>query len=204
MDDFQQQLIVTILDELVFALIVGVMLIIFGYKLNKKLETLKSQQALLIEESKLKFSRLLEFRERQLAEFYWPLVFRLEIDKVVWHEVLKIQDDSSQGRERASKIVEEYILPNDKAIQRILESKSHLSENEAQALELALRYVGNAAAYKAEQLGGLDSDRPVQRDQRLTHEFHKSLREAALRLQKKYDQELEDSGIEKRSASAGQ
>jgi len=77
---FRQQLLVTLLDKLLIALI----LVLAGLWANQHFETFKSKQTQHAEVVAAQAG----FIQRQLTEFYWPILFRLEKDNAVWTRIM--------------------------------------------------------------------------------------------------------------------
>ena len=89
--DFSEQLLLKIVDSG----IIGLVLLIIGYWLNKSLSRFKNDQAKLLELEKQnltlknsivqdKRERLLENINNQLSKFYYPIYYRLQKDDALW------------------------------------------------------------------------------------------------------------------------
>src|SRR5262249_28359882 len=167
------------------------------FVLHKSLETFKAGQARLVEAFKseenfrsemrrLQTEKELDFRERQLTEFYWPLFIRLEVDTAVWGRILEKRQEDARNRALAEAIEKDLILRNHDASLELLRSKIHLSEDDPQTFELAMRYVRHVAVYKALRVSGDNQRFPYDLGEPWPADFAKEIRETARRLQAEY------------------
>jgi hypothetical protein len=133
---FEQQLLITVVDKL---LIAGVILLA-GWGLNRLLERLKSHLALRNEFAKLRDAKELEFLDKQLSQFYYPLYIRLHIDGAVWNRILDKRSGNDELRRRVGDAIEKnVILPNHEEMVRIIQSHINLAESDGTAFGLMLR-----------------------------------------------------------------
>jgi hypothetical protein len=156
--DFVPKLILTIVDKGALALIA----ILFGYWISRKLEAYKADQQrvmalerdkanLAAELERARRTRDLEFREKQLSQFYWPICFRFMKDTAIWKLVPQLYGKASKrisdqvGRE----IELNYLIKNHEEIVAIMESNIHLAQADAELLQMIGDYVRHVAAYKA-------------------------------------------------------
>lgn len=154
-----EKIIVLVIDK---ALLGGIVLVV-GYQLNKRFEIFKNdinqryrQRQLIAElENQLAISQYnaeLEFIERQISEFYWPIYLRLEKDNVMWKRIKSLSAEKNVLPEAASEAIEkDFILKNHQEIVEIIESKIHLAGDSANGKELIdelLKYIKHVAVYK--------------------------------------------------------
>jgi len=105
---FYEQLILTLIDKLA----IGVLLLFASFILNRAIESYKSRKAIETQMAKIRDEKRLEFLERQLSEFYWPLYIRLEKDRAVWERILDIDNEEDNLEQRLGVAIEkEVILP---------------------------------------------------------------------------------------------
>jgi len=112
-------------------------------------------------------SRQIEFIEKQLSLFYYPLLIRLEKDNVTWKMILdkRIGDNSLQ--ERIGKNVESnIILPNHDEMIQIIEQNSYLSQDEPTE-KMLVQYIKHVAVYKAIRQSGDENTFPMNYDKSL-------------------------------------
>ncbi|MBD2163848.1 hypothetical protein H6G04_05450 [Calothrix membranacea FACHB-236] len=164
----------TIIELVVDKVLIGGIVLVAGYWLNKRFEIFKSetnekyhQRQLIAElehQQKQQISELeneiamarhnaeLEFIERQISEFYWPIYLRLEKDNVMWKRIKSLSPEQNVLPEAASMAIEkEFIIKNHQEIVDIIESKIHLAENSNNGKDLInelLKYIKHVAVYK--------------------------------------------------------
>lgn len=154
-----EEIIVLFVDKL----LIGGIVLVAGYWVNKRFEKFKaetnreySQKQKIFElENQLTLSRLnteLEFIERQISEFYWPIYLRLEKDNVMWQRIKSLSSAKNVLPGAASDLIErDFILKNHQEIVEIIESKIHLVGNAINSRELInelLQYIKHIAVYK--------------------------------------------------------
>ncbi|MGI0484617.1 hypothetical protein ACN4EK_04210 [Pantanalinema rosaneae CENA516] len=163
-----------LVELIVDKLLLGGIVLVAGYWLNKRLEMFKNdmneksrQRQLIAElenqqkrqiaelENQLAMERYnaeLEFIEKQISEFYWPIYLRLEKDNVMWKRIKSLSPENNVLPESASAAIEqEFILKNHQEIVEIIESKIHLAENSANSRELInelVKFIKHVAIYK--------------------------------------------------------
>ncbi|QIR36299.1 hypothetical protein HCG51_05700 [Tolypothrix sp. PCC 7910] len=164
----------TIIELVVDKVLIGGIVLVAGYWLNKRFEVFKNetnekyhQRQLIAEleqqqqqqiselENQITMARHnaeLEFIERQISEFYWPIYLRLEKDNVMWKRIKSLSNEQNVLPEAASIAIEkEFILKNHQEIVEIIESKIHLAENANNGKDLInelLKYIKHVAVYK--------------------------------------------------------
>ncbi len=139
------------IELVVDKLLIGGIVLVSGYWLNKRFEVFKNetnekynQRQMIIElenkqkqqifelENQIVFARYnaeMEFIESQISEFYWPIYLRLEKDNVMWKRIKSFNMGENVLPDSASNILEkEFILKNHQEIVEIIESKIHLAE----------------------------------------------------------------------------
>ncbi|OUL30495.1 hypothetical protein [Nostoc sp. 106C] len=163
-----------IVELVIDKILVGGIVLVAGYWLNERFEIFKNetnekyhQRQLIAElehqqqqqiselENQIAIARYnaeLEFIERQISEFYWPIYLRLEKDNVMWKRIKSLSSEQNVLPEAVSVAIEkEFILKNHQEIVEIVESKIHLAENAANSKDLInelLRYIKHVAVYK--------------------------------------------------------
>jgi hypothetical protein len=163
-----------IIELVVDKVLLGGIVLAAGYWLNKRFEIFKNetnakyhQRQLIAElenqqkqqiaelENQLAIARHnaeLEFIERQISEFYWPIYLRLEKDNVMWKRIKSLGSDKNALPEAASEMIEkDFILKNHQEIVEIIESKIHLAGNSGNSSELIkelLQYIKHVEVYK--------------------------------------------------------
>lgn len=164
-----------LIELVVDKVLIGGIVLIAGYWLNKRFEIFKSdinekyrQRQILVDlenQQKQRVAELeqeivlarhqaeLEFLERQISEFYWPIYLRLEKDNAMWQRIATLGARDHALPDSAGEIIErDFILKNHDEIVAIIESKIHLAEqveNSQELIEELLKYLKHVAIYKA-------------------------------------------------------
>ncbi|ABA23529.1 conserved hypothetical protein [Trichormus variabilis ATCC 29413] len=165
-----EKIIELVLDKI----LLGGIVLVAGHWLNKRFEIFKNetnekyyQRQLIAElenqqkqqvselENQIAIARYnaeIEFIERQISEFYWPIFLRLEKDNVMWKRIKSLSPEHNVLPEAASDAIEkEFILKNHQEMVEIIESKIHLAENANNSKDLInelLKYIKHVAVYK--------------------------------------------------------
>jgi hypothetical protein len=186
---FQEQLILTVVDKM---LIAGVLLLA-GWGLNRLLEKLKSELAIKNEFAKLRDAKQLEFLEKQLSQFYYPLYIRLHIDGAVWTRILDKQNGNDELRQKVGAAIERnIILPNHEAMVKIIEGNIHLAESDALAFNQMLSYVRHVAVYRAMRESGCQDKDPISLGEPWPSKLLPIIEATTYKLQTDYDRLLVD------------
>ena len=129
--------------------------------------------ARIIESDALARAKGLDFLERQLAEFYWPVYIRLQTDNEMWERLQALSatpvavdspDDSIERAEPiehavARRIERDIVLPNHAALVKIIQSKIHVAAAGEELETELLYYLKHVAAFRAlRTLGIIDKD----------------------------------------------
>jgi hypothetical protein len=218
---FRQQLIITLVDKLA----IGALLIFAGYFFNRLLESFRTDQGKLLkafeaqqtltldafrskrsfenELAKLRDAKNLEYLERQLSEFYWPIYMRLFVHRAVWEKVSPKQTPRDEVINRIGSAIEaNFILPNHEEVVRILQSNIHLAEGNTPAFNLMLRYIRHVAVYKAIREAECHDKMPSDLDEPYPSELLTVIRDTAHRLQNRYDSLIESMNAESTKTTA--
>ena len=141
-ENCQMALSEKIMELVIDKVLLGGIVLAAGYWLNKRFEIFKNetnekyhQRQLIAElenqqkqqiselENQLAISRHnaeLEFIERQISEFYWPIYLRLEKDNVMWKRIKSLSAEKNVLPEAASEAIEkDFILKNHQEIVEI-------------------------------------------------------------------------------------
>jgi hypothetical protein len=164
----------TIIESVIDKILIGGIVLVAGHWINKRFEIFKNetnekyhqrqliaelenqqQQQISILENQIALARHnaeIEFIEKQISEFYWPIYLRLEKDNVMWKRIKSLSPEKNVLPEAASVAIEkEFILKNHQEIVEIIESKIHLAENATNSKDLInelLSYIKHVAVYK--------------------------------------------------------
>ena len=194
---FTEELILKVIESGVIALV----LLIIGHWLNKNLSKFKNEQAKMLELEKQnnalqntllqdKRTRKLEKINKQLAEFYFPIYYRLQKDDATWKLSRRLNPENDSLPHEASDIVEnDYLIPNHKEILQIIQSKSHLINYDPDFHEQIRRYIRNVAVYTTiRQTKTLHQFNPDHFDAVYPARFKEMIEANISKLQQEYDQ----------------
>jgi hypothetical protein len=194
--DFLPKLILTIIDKGAFALIA----IVFGYWISRRLEAYKAdqQRVMALERDKANLSaelerarrtRDLEYREKQLSQFYWPICFRFMKDTAIWKLVPHLYSKASKrisdqvGRE----IELNYLIKNHEEIVAIMESNIHLAQADPELLQMIGDYVRHVAVYRALRATNTYDLNPIDVGEPLPKDLLAKFEDQKTRLQSEFD-----------------
>ncbi len=192
METFSDKLWLSIIDKA----LIGVILLCVGYYVNRTLEAFKSKRAIENELIKMKHTKLVDYMDRQLSQFYWPLYIRLHIDQAVWERILDKRKDDELLSKVADKIESDFIIKNHEEIVKIIESNIHLMESDGELFSLLKAYLRHVAVYKAMRSSGCNDKFPFDLGEPWPKGLLKSVTGNAYKIQKKYDDLLEALAIE--------
>jgi hypothetical protein len=157
MKELDDQLVVVLVDKA----LIGFLLIVLGFWLNKRLEIVRASRnlmhALIQQRQKVEDEltmaqrdRRLELLERQLSSFYWPLYLHLQKDNVMWKRIGHLADKAGNPlpADAGYAVERGYILPNHAEAVALIEKNAHLVDDKDLFAEL-LHYVRHVAVYQA-------------------------------------------------------
>jgi len=217
MSEQESKVFITLLDKGLLALI----FVIVGFFMNRALEEFKTQQQMMLDSareertaaleslrsdralqndlSKLRVSKDLEYSERQLSELYWPVYTYLEIDRSLWAKIYELRRGNERDKQLADRIQDEYIVPNDDEILKLIKSKNQLSETDPVGIDLAKRFIKEAAVFRIERALAKESGLPPQvlRDQSWREDFYKHTVATAWVVQNRYERLKKSMGARK-------
>lgn len=203
-----------IIELVIDKVLLGGIVLAAGYWLNKRFEIFKNetnekyhQRQLIAElenqqkqhisalEDQIAIARYnaeLEFIERQISEFYWPIYLRLEKDNVMWKRIKSLSSEKNVLPESASEAIEkEFILKNHQEIVEIIESKIHLAENSSNSKELInelLKYIKHVAVYKTiRSIKELQIFNPIDLNEPFPEKIHPLIENNFRELQNRYE-----------------
>jgi hypothetical protein len=135
----------------------------------------------------------LDFLERQLTEFYWPLFFQLQKNNTVWERVLsKKNPDDALAAEIDYKIQREYFYPNNEEMAKIIETKYHLAQPDKELENFFVRFMRHQAVFKAIRDSGKQDFDPVRFEEPWPWPkgFFEAIEKRVKFLQKQFDEEI--------------
>ncbi len=170
----KEDLIKIIVDKGLLSLII----LIAGYWLNKYLEINKQATAFRNKIKESNREKALSTTEKQLANFYYPIYFRLQKDNAIWR--LSPQLSNKQGKLpiEANEVIEnEFILKNHREIIAIIENNIQFIEVNEELQAAINMYIKHFTVYdvvrKTEALKHLN---PIDFDAPFPKKFEKIIK----------------------------
>lgn len=195
MTDFLQKLILILLDKGVLAITA----LLIGYWISKRLEQYRSDQqrmsalerdkvVLENELDKLKRTRQIEFKEKQLSQFYWPIHFRFAKDSAIWKIVPQLSDQATAVPDKVGREIElNHLVKNHEEIVSLMEANIHLAQPDAELLRGISAYVRHVAVYSALRSTNTYNLNPIDVGEPFPKELIASLEARLKKLQSEYD-----------------
>jgi hypothetical protein len=137
----------------------------------------------------------IDFKGRQLTEFYWPIYVRLQKDNAVWNRILDRDKTDDVLRKVAVEIENKEILPNHDQIVETIQTKIHLAQPDAAFQAALMRYVRHVAVYKAMRSAGVNDRDPVSLNEPWPRDLFDLVKSRTERLQEEYDALVASSGL---------
>jgi hypothetical protein len=179
---FRQQLLLTIIDKA----LIGLLIAVAGFWLNRYLEAFKSRQSLQNELKKVRDQKQIELLEARLSHLYWPVYLHLQMDNVVWERILERKSQNPIKAALAAQIEKDFILPNHEAACQIIKSNIHLADLDPQLIEILLKYVRHVAVYRAIRATGNTETDPLDVGEPWPYDVFPAIEKATLLHQKEF------------------
>lgn len=194
---FTEQLVLKIVDSG----LIGIILLIIGYWLKKSISRLQTDQAKFLELEKqniiLRNNVAKDKRERiltniniQLANFYYPISYRLQKDDALWRLSPQLSNRGKSLPMEANDIIEnDYIIKNHLEVVNIIESKSHLIEIDSEFQEQIRAYIKHVAIYNTiRKVDSLKKLNPIDLGSDYPKKFQEMIELKIKELQVKHDE----------------
>jgi hypothetical protein len=139
----------------------------------------------------------MDFKARQLTEFYWPIYVRLQKDNAVWDRILDQDKADEILKKVAVEIETKEILPNHEQIVHTIETKIHLAQPDRKFQDALMRYVRHVAVYKAMRNVGVNDRDPISLDEPWPEKLFEMVKSRTEKLQAEYDALVASSGLDK-------
>lgn len=133
----------------------------------------------------------IEFLERQLSLFYWPLYIHLQKNNIVWDHLVNGTSINFKAKTTVDKqLYQNFFLPNHEAILKLIEANIHLAQPDEELERLLLRFIRHVAVFRAIRDGGLQNTDPVDVGEPWPTELFPAVEQRLRGLQQQYDQEI--------------
>lgn len=130
----------------------------------------------------------LDFMERQLTEFYWPVFFLIQKSSIVWNRIMSRKDDNDSLLNKIDYNIERnFFYPNNQEIAKIIESKYYLAQADKELKDVIMAFLRHQSVFSAiKQMKYEDLD-PVELGEPWPQEFYAIFKDRTLKLQAEYD-----------------
>lgn len=199
MSDFQQKLVLTVLDKGALALVAA----FFGYWISKKLEDYKNDSkrvadlerdkvVLRSELEKARRTREIEFREKQLSQFYWPIYFRFAKDSAIWKVIPQLSSEAQAVPDRIGRIMElDHLIKNHEEIVDLIESNIYLAGASEDLVEKLTAYIRHVSVYSALRATETYDLNPIDVGEPMPHDIISTIGSRLKQLQAEYEAVVE-------------
>ena len=143
------------------------------------------------EKEALSLNKRVEILEKQLNEFYWPLLFQLRKNDIVWQRVMGVSHSEDElEKELINKLSREYFFPNNEKMLEIIESKYYLAQATEKVKIQIDAFIRHQSIFQGiRNTLNRDID-PIRFGEPWPNGFLPSIEEHTLKLQAEYDQIL--------------
>ena len=150
------------------------------------------------EADKLAREKRIDFLERQLSQFFWPLYLQLQKNNVVWRHLEKGTAVNESIKEQVdSQLRKSFFLPNHETMLKIIETNVHLAQPDPEFEALLLRFVRHITLYWTIRDAGLTDD-PIAVGEPWPEEFFAAVESRLRSLQEQYDRDIRRNLSERR------
>jgi hypothetical protein len=138
--------------------------------------------------AKLLLNKKVDFLERQLSEFYYPIYLRLQKDNVVWKRILDTREEEGSLKQKVGGEIEKNtVLPNHAEIVQIIEKHIHLAQADEKLFDLLLQYINHISVYKAIRDAGEYKVFPLELHEPYPNDLFAEVQRRTLQLQEEYN-----------------
>ncbi|MEK6289687.1 MAG: hypothetical protein AABO57_28560 [Acidobacteriota bacterium] len=133
----------------------------------------------------------LDFLEKQLSQFYWPIYLQLQKNNVVWEHLVsgKAINDSLK-KQVDSQLYSSFFLPNHENMLKIIEMNIHLAQPDEVLEKILLRFIRHVAIFEALREVGIKDVDPIALGEPWPTELFPAIEARLKKLQEEYDKEL--------------
>lgn len=144
--------------------------------------------------TKLMLNKKVDFLERQLSEFYYPIYLRLQKDNIVWKRILDTREEEGSLKQKVGAEIEKNtVLPNHAEIVQIIEKHIHLAQADEKLFGLLLQYINHISVYKAIRDAGEYKVFPLSLGEAYPNDLFDEVQKRTLQFQSEYNKLIEIS-----------
>ena len=175
--------------------LLAIILSIVGFWLSRYLEIGKQNNLLKNKIIETNRDKRMSNVEKQLAQFYYPIYFRLQKDNALWQLSPQLSGISGSLPPETNALIEnEYILKNHFEIRSLIENNIHLIEIDDALQESINAYLKHITVYEIlRKTKSLEKVNPISFDAPFPDSFIPLIRERMMQLQEKNNKLLNES-----------
>jgi hypothetical protein len=204
MNEFYQKVFLTLLDKGVLALVA----LAFGYWIHKRLESHKTDQQRILalerdkivlenELNRLKQTLRIQFKERQLSSFYWPIFLRFQKDSAMWKVIPQLSKGSKLLPDEMARQIElSFLIKNHEEIVAIIEGNVYLAQADDELLSELVAYIKHVAVYKSLREAKNYDLNPIDLGDPFPKGLIKQIEERLRLLQEEYDKLVQPKDVD--------
>jgi hypothetical protein len=144
-----------------------------------------------IERERISHQKRLDFLERQLTEFYWPLFFQLQKNGVVFNSIMNSKDtNDALSAQLDYDLDRNYFYPNNEEMAKIIETKYYLAQPDEELEKLLMRFLRHQAVFTAIRKMGLNDKDPIRFGEPWPNGLYEAVEKKTKILQEEFDREI--------------
>ena len=132
-----------------------------------------------------------DFLERQLSLFYWPIYLQLQKNNVVWEHLIRGEGFNPTIKNAVDQqLYRTLFLPNHERLVSIIEANIHLAQADPKLEGLLLRLIRHVAIFKALRELGHERIDPIALGEPWPTELFPAIEIHLKQIQSEFDQEI--------------
>jgi hypothetical protein len=133
----------------------------------------------------------IDFLERQLSLFYWPIYIQLQKNNVVWEHLVNGKAFSLSIKQAVDQqLYKSVFLPNHEGLVSIIETNIHLAQPDPKLEALLLRLIRHVSIFKALRDLGHENIDPIALGEPWPGEIFPAIETRLREIQAEYDREI--------------
>ena len=133
----------------------------------------------------------IDFLERQLSLFYWPLYIHLQKNNVVWDHLLSRKPAEIETMQVVThQLYHCFLLPNHENTLKLIEANIHLAQPDEELEGLILCFIRHVTIFRALRDGGLKNVDPIAVGEPWPRELFPAVERRLRLLQQQFDREI--------------
>jgi hypothetical protein len=155
------------------------------------------------EKERISHKKRLDFLERQLTEFYWPLFFQLQKSEVVFKHIMNRKNTNDTLSAKLDYEIERnFFYPNNEEMAKIIETKYFLAQPDEELKEQIMRFLRHQAVFTAIRKLELNDKDPIRFGEPWPKGFHDAVEKKTMVLQDAFDLEIRQNNFAANKANS--